>query len=179
MATLRRGLVRLAVSPRDTRTRAIHTSVAVLLCAGLVAGCSSEPGAEVTAATSSAPSVSRTAVKLPPLPEDATTKPAPAAPKTTPAGTKSPDGPCGTVTAASGLTLLVELGEGATDCTEAERIVADFHAKIAGQQSADSRRPVAASVDGWDCVSGPPSSQGGTSCTKGSQNVLAGVVAEE
>lgn len=172
MATLRRGLVRLEEP---------HTCVAVLLCAGLVAGCSSEPGSQVTAATSSAPTTSQTAVKLPPLPEDATatTKPAPAVSTTTPAETRSPGGACGTVTAASGLTLLVELGEGATDCTEAERIVADFHAKIAGQQSADSRRPVAASVDGWDCVSGPPSSQGGTSCTKGSQNVLAGVVAEE
>lgn len=61
----------------------------------------------------------------------------------------------------------------------AERVIAAFHAEIAGQQPAGSRHPVKATVDGWKCVSGPPSSQGGTSCSKGDTDVLAAVITDE
>lgn len=88
-------------------------------------------------------------------------------------------GRCGTVTAASGLTLRVLLGTGVTDCALGERVVAAFHAEIAGKQPAGSTRPAAAEVDGWHCVSGPPASGGGTDCESDGRNVQAAVEARE
>lgn len=68
---------------------------------------------------------------------------------------------------------------GDAGCELAERVVAAFHAEIEGKQPAGSRHPVKATVDGWACVSGPPSSQGGTSCSKGDTDVLAAVITDE
>ncbi|WAL63375.1 hypothetical protein ORV05_20380 [Amycolatopsis cynarae] len=92
----------------------------------------------------------------------------------------SADGSCGSVTAASGLTLSV-LDSTATGigCPQAHQLVAKFQAGIAGQQPAGSGRPVSATVDGWLCVSGPPSSQGGTTCSLDDKTVYARVVAAE
>ncbi|TVT42296.1 hypothetical protein FNH05_22610 [Amycolatopsis rhizosphaerae] len=90
------------------------------------------------------------------------------------------DGSCGSVTAASGLTLSVLDGTAAgIGCAQAHQLVAKFQAGIAGQQPAGSGRPVSATVDGWLCVSGPPSSQGGTTCSLDDKTVYARVVAAE
>jgi hypothetical protein len=64
-------------------------------------------------------------------------------------------------------------------CPEAERVVTEFHQKIAGRQARDSQQPVGDTVDGWACVSGPPAAQGGTTCSKGGQDILAAVVPAE
>ncbi|OZM72521.1 hypothetical protein CFN78_15630 [Amycolatopsis antarctica] len=84
------------------------------------------------------------------------------------------------MTAASGLTLQVLGGDtGSAPCEEATRVVRQFHERIAGRQAAGSDEPATGSVEGWDCVSGPPSAQGGTSCGKGTLTVLAAVVPAE
>lgn len=80
---------------------------------------------------------------------------------------------CGAVTAASGARLQVILGDGVTDCPMAMRLVRAFHRKI--DQPSGSRHPAKATVYGWECVSGPPSSQGGTTCSLGARTVLAAV----
>lgn len=98
-------------------------------------------------------------------------QPPPAAPPSTP-------GTCGTVTAASGLTLYVYDNK-ALPCADALSLVKKFHAAINGKQAAGSNSPVNATVDGWLCVSGPPAAQGGTTCSKGQQTVLAAVVPAE
>ncbi|MGH3449163.1 MAG: hypothetical protein ACRDQW_00235 [Haloechinothrix sp.] len=121
---------------------------------------------------------------LPPLPDPATprstsrTAPTTTAPTST-APTSASSGTCGTVTAASGMTLRVLLGSGVTDCALAERVVAAFHHAIAGKQPAGSARPAGADVDGWHCVSGPPAAQGGTDCSQNGRNVQAAVVGAE
>ncbi|OLZ51163.1 hypothetical protein BS329_17540 [Amycolatopsis coloradensis] len=80
--------------------------------------------------------------------------------------------------AASGLTLQVLNGPGVS-CADATGIVGSFHKTIAGRQFAGSDEPVSETVDGWLCVSGAPAAQGGTSCSKGGQNVFAAVVPVE
>ena len=60
-----------------------------------------------------------------------------------------------------------------------EKLVGDFHRKIAGRQDAGSNDAVNETVDGWLCTSGPPAAQGGTTCTKGEQTVFAAVVPSE
>lgn len=160
-----------------------NSAASITACALLlIAGCGGQPaGSTAGPADSSTPATtteSRTSAKLPPLPD----QDAPQTKQSRPASTTVravSSRYCGTVRAASGLTLHVKLGEGALACTEAERVVSAFHRAIKGKQPAGSDRPVAATVDGWDCVSGPPSSEGGTSCTKGGRNVLAAVVTEE
>jgi hypothetical protein len=87
-------------------------------------------------------------------------------------------GSCGTVTAASGLTLYVFQSQG-LDCAAATKLVGDFQRKIGGRQGAGSNDAVNDTVDGWLCTSGPPASQGGTTCTKGEQTVFAAVVPSE
>lgn len=93
--------------------------------------------------------------------------------------TETPKG-CGTVAAASGLTLEV-LGaeESGVPCEQARPVVERFHRLIAGKQSANSAEPVSETFDGWLCVSGPPAAQGGTTCGKAEQTVLAAVVPPE
>lgn len=146
----------------------------VLVAASLLAaGCSGSDHPPRAAAPSSVTSAPATTMEkpaeLPPVPEEAE----PAKPRP-----QEPEG-CGTVSAAGGAQLQVILGDGATGCAEAERVVRAFHRKIAGQQPAGSRSPAKATVDGWECVSGPPSSQGGTSCSRGAETVSAAVVTAE
>ncbi|HKN53325.1 MAG TPA: hypothetical protein VJX66_12530, partial [Amycolatopsis sp.] len=89
-------------------------------------------------------------------------------------------GSCGTVTAASGLTLYVFDSQSVgVDCAAATRLVTEFQRKIAGRQGAGSNDAVNDTVEGWLCTSGPPASQGGTTCTKGEQTVFAAVVPSE
>lgn len=155
-------------------------SPAACLLVLVLSGCDGDSApAAVPASSVSVPS-GTTSVRLPPLPdpETASERPAPSTLRTS-TGAPAAGDYCGTVTAASGLTLRVMLGEGALDCTEAKRVVAAFHRAIEGEQSAESDEPVSATVDGWHCVSGPPSAQGGTSCSIGQKNVLGAVVTEE
>jgi hypothetical protein len=107
--------------------------------------------------------------------------PAAPAPATKPAGPPpSVPGSCGTVTAASGLTLYVfDSGSAGVTCVAATKLVGDFHREIAGRQGAGSNDAVNETVDGWLCTSGPPAAQGGTTCTKGEQTVFAAVVPSE
>jgi hypothetical protein len=110
-----------------------------------------------------------------------TAKPSSSAPKK-PAGSTpaKPPGACGTVTAASGLTLNVfDSQAGGVPCAEAMRLVKEFHAKIAGRQGPGSNDAVNDTVEGWLCTSGPPAAQGGTTCGKGEQTVFAAVVPSE
>lgn len=112
---------------------------------------------------------------------------APQTPNSAPPASKPPQQPpqsvagtCGTVTAASGLLLQLLGGEGGgVDCATGRRIVEEFHQKIAGKQPADSNEPVSDSVEGWQCVSGAPTAQGGTACSKEDKSIFAGVVPSE
>ncbi|NKQ52622.1 hypothetical protein HFP15_06980 [Amycolatopsis sp. K13G38] len=63
-------------------------------------------------------------------------------------------------------------------CADAKSLVAKFQQQITGKQPPGSSQPVSASVDGWLCVSGPPSGGGGTSCSRGEQTVFAEAAAE-
>ncbi|MCU1682940.1 MAG: hypothetical protein JWQ81_3679 [Amycolatopsis sp.] len=84
------------------------------------------------------------------------------------------------MTAAGGMTLQVlQSQSGGVACPEAEHVVTLFHRKIAGRQPGDSQEPVSDTVEGWACVSGPPAAQGGTTCSKGDQYILAAVVPSE
>lgn len=174
---------------RGPRRRA--TVFAVLAPLALLAGCSAEDGLSAAPPAPDVPSYTAApdapSRALPPLPGSASAEPAPAdAPQANTAPTQppganadrpAPSGSCGTVTAASGLTLQVLAGDsGGVDCGQATQIVERFHGQIAGKQNADSREPVAEQVADWQCVSGPPSAQGGTTCLKGEANILAAVV---
>lgn len=155
--------------------------LAACLSVGLLAACSGEaPPQTVTPVLSVSTSIptSMSVVPVPiPSPDAPTSSAAPKpAPKPKPA--EPVQGSCGTVTAASGLTLQVLNGAGVA-CADATRIVDAFHKRIAGRQSAGSDEPVSDTVDGWLCVSGAPAAQGGTSCSKGEQNVFAAVVPVE
>ncbi|WP_245573381.1 hypothetical protein [Amycolatopsis benzoatilytica] len=121
----------------------------------------------------------------PPLPQTGDSSAPPSTPAAAPKPSKQPPaappgtpGTCGTVTAASGLTLYV-YDPKAIPCPAAMTLVKKFHAAINGKQPAGSNSPVNATVDGWLCVSGPPAAQGGTTCSKGEQTVLAAVVPAE
>ncbi|MFJ8913716.1 hypothetical protein [Amycolatopsis sp. NPDC102389] len=118
-------------------------------------------------------------MSVPPIPSQTAPSPSAApAPAPEPKPAEPVQGSCGTVTAASGLTLQVLNGPGVS-CADATGIVGSFHKRIAGRQSAGSDEPVSETVDGWLCVSGAPAAQGGTSCSKGEQNVFAAVVPVE
>lgn len=115
-------------------------------------------------------------------PAPATTTTAATPPKTTATTPRTTEpalaeGTCGTVTAASGLTLQV-LDSPGMRCADAKQLVSRFQAELAGKQIAGSSQPASATVDGWLCVSGPPSSQGGTSCSLDDKTVFASVAAE-
>lgn len=147
-----------------------------LACAlALLTACSPPAAPAAHDAPSAAPVTSERPGKLPPLPgadDPATTSSAAPAEE---GSTRS----CGTVTAASGARLQVIPGAGVTGCPEAERVVRAFHRAIAGRQPSGSRKPAAAQVHGWDCVSGPPSSQGGTICSRGGATISAAIVTNE
>ncbi|MBB4683365.1 hypothetical protein [Amycolatopsis jiangsuensis] len=148
--------------------------------------CSGDPAPPTAApralsATTAAPSPSTHAP--PPLPATAEPTPKPTGkPTTTPGTAKASAAPapgtCGTVTAASGLTLYVYDPE-TVPCGQALTLVKDFHEAITGRQGSGSNEAVDATVDGWRCTSGPPSAQGGTTCDKGAQTVFAAVVPAE
>ncbi|WP_460429119.1 hypothetical protein [Amycolatopsis oliviviridis] len=155
---------------------------AVCAFAGTLAACSGEdppPPVTSTSVLTPAPPSATTSASLPPIPSQTAPNPSTApkpAPKPKPA--EPVQGSCGTLTAASGLTLQVINGPGVS-CADATGIVGAFHQRIAGRQSAGSDEPVSETVDGWLCVSGAPAAQGGTSCSKGEQNVFAAVVPVE
>lgn len=135
----------------------------------LLAGCSpSAPTAGDTPATSGSPTAA-TSRPLPPVPGDADE----------PTPTKSSRSGCHTVTSAAGLPLAVAIGHTTIPCAQATDVVAAFHAQITGRQPPGSDRPAGAEVDGWHCVSGPPSAQGGTTCDRGSDEIMAAVVDRE
>ncbi|WP_370949264.1 hypothetical protein AB5J62_17405 [Amycolatopsis sp. cg5] len=159
-----------------THGRAVLACLAV---AALAVGCAADP-APAPPPPPSPPPVSSSASSppsLPPIPVEtgaSTAKP----PKTT---APPADGTCGTVAAASGLTLQVLGGQsgGGVDCATGKKIVEQFQRKIAGKQPVESNEPVSDTVDGWLCVSGPPAAQGGTTCSKDNATVLAAVVPTE
>ncbi|WP_236793164.1 hypothetical protein [Amycolatopsis sp. GM8] len=148
----------------------------------LAAGCAGTDDPVVqagtpAATTPSAPGVS-SAPSLPPsAPGVPATTSGPAGTSATSADAAPAQGGCGTVTAASGLTLQVLESPG-VPCADAKQLVTKFQAQLAGKQPAGSSQPASATVDGWLCVSGPPASQGGTSCSLQDKTVFAGVAAE-
>lgn len=153
------------------------------LALSALAACSGDPAAQAPPAppSSTAPASATTPTGTPPPPPTpGGSEPAPA-PVTKPSGPPpSVPGSCGTVTAASGLTLYVfDSGSTGVSCVSATKLVGDFHRKIAGRQGAGSNDAVNETVDGWLCTSGPPAAQGGTTCTKGEQTVFAAVVPSE
>ncbi|AIJ23088.1 hypothetical protein [Amycolatopsis methanolica] len=142
----------------------------LLLSAGVLAGCSATPGVapQTTALQTTAPQTSAPA---------STAAPAPSTSATT---TEARAYGCGTVPAASGLTLQVmETTTSTLSCGQATDLVTRFQRAIAGRQPAGSGRPVSETVDGWLCVSGPPASQGGTTCSRGDDTVFARVTEAE
>ncbi|MFJ7214070.1 hypothetical protein [Amycolatopsis sp. NPDC098790] len=166
--------------PHPTTTRTWRPLLAACLAVPALAACSGEPAAQAPA-SSAPPSTSAAAgsstTAPPPPPADGSTP----APATKPSSAPPPvPGSCGTVTAASGLTLYVfDSGSAGVTCVAATKLVGDFHRKIAGRQGAGSNDAVNETVDGWLCTSGPPAAQGGTTCTKGEQTVFAAVVPSE
>ncbi|MET8998327.1 hypothetical protein [Amycolatopsis sp. Hca4] len=166
--------------PHPTTTR---TWLAACLALPVLTACSGDPAAQAPPApppATTAPSVTTSAATPPPPPGGTGSESAPA-PATRPSGPPpSVPGSCGTVTAASGLTLYVfDSGSAGVSCVAATKLVGDFHRKIAGRQGAGSNDAVNETVDGWLCTSGPPAAQGGTTCTKGEQTVFAAVVPSE
>jgi hypothetical protein len=166
--------------PHPTTTR---TWLVACLALPVLAACSGDPAAQAPPAPPSStapPSVPTSAGTPPPPPSPGGSESAPA-PVTKPSGPPpSVPGSCGTVTAASGLTLYVfDSGSAGVSCVAATKLVGDFHRKIAGRQGAGSNDAVNETVDGWLCTSGPPAAQGGTTCTKGEQTVFAAVVPSE
>ncbi|MFB9688032.1 hypothetical protein [Amycolatopsis plumensis] len=166
--------------PHPTTTRTWLVACLALLA---LAGCSGDPAAPAPPAPPSASSAPPATTTAPPSPSPAP----PAGSGSAPAPASKPSGPppsvpgsCGTVTAASGLTLYVfDSGSAGVSCAAATKLVGDFHHRIAGRQGAGSNDAVNETVDGWLCTSGPPAAQGGTTCTKGEQTVFAAVVPSE
>jgi len=153
--------------------------VAVLACA---AGCAdaqtaAAPSSSAPPPSSAVPSPSSSAPPPPSTSAPATTRtttPPPTSSEAVPTG-----GDCGTVPAASGLTLRVlDSSAMGIPCADATNLVAKFQRQITGKQPPGSAEPVNATVDGWLCVSGAPAAQGGTSCSRGEQTVFAEVAAE-
>ncbi|WP_410673641.1 hypothetical protein [Amycolatopsis sp. cmx-4-68] len=168
--------------PHPTTTRTWRPLFAACVAIVALAGCSGDPATQPPPAppSSTAPAATTTSPGAPPPPPPADGSSAPA-PVSKPAGAPpSVPGSCGTVTAASGLTLYVfDSGSAGVSCVAATKLVGDFHRKIAGRQGAGSNDAVNETVDGWLCTSGPPAAQGGTTCTKGEQTVFAAVVPSE
>jgi hypothetical protein len=172
----------LRTSDLAGRWRPLLAATFATLALSLAGACSTTapPAAEPLPAS---PTAGTPAASAPPPPPSAD----PQAPNTVPTAAKPPRQPppsvagtCGTVTAASGLTLQLLGGEGGgVDCATGRRIVEEFHQKLAGRQPADSNEPISDSVEGWQCTSGPPTAQGGTSCGKEDKSIFAGVVPSE
>jgi hypothetical protein len=157
--------------------------LAACLAVPALAACAGDPAAQAPPAppSSTAPTAATTPTGTPPPPPATTDGSAAPAPATKPSGAPpSVPGSCGTVTAASGLTLYVfDSGSAGVSCVAATKLVGDFHRTIAGRQGTGSNDAVNETVDGWLCTSGPPAAQGGTTCTKGEQTVFAAVVPSE
>ncbi|QWF85530.1 hypothetical protein [Amycolatopsis sp. CA-230715] len=156
---------------------------AVTLSVVALSACGTDSGAPAPSPVLSAESVQPSTSSAPPSSPPSSAKPtvptsAAQPPKTSDA--IPAEGACGTVTAASGLTLQVlDSHTSGVACPDAKRVVEEFHKKIAGKQAGGSNEPVSDTVDGWLCVSGPPAAQGGTTCTKQEQTVLARVLPVE
>ncbi|SFW81654.1 hypothetical protein [Amycolatopsis australiensis] len=170
--------------PHPTTTRTWRPLLAACLAVPALAACAADPATPAPPPPSSAPAPAGTsapASTTAPPPPPATGSPSAPAPAPKPSGAPpSVPGSCGTVTAASGLTLYVfDSGSAGVTCAAATKLVGDFHRKIAGRQGAGSNDAVNETVDGWLCTSGPPAAQGGTTCTKGEQTVFAAVVPSE
>lgn len=171
--------------PHPATTRTWRPLLAACLTVPALAACAGDPAAPAPPpppATTAAPASTTTAPPGTSPPPSATTGGSAApAPATKPAGAPpTVPGSCGTVTAASGLTLYVfDSGSAGVSCATATKLVGDFHRKIAGRQGAGSNDAVNETVDGWLCTSGPPAAQGGTTCSKGEQTVFAAVVPSE
>ncbi|MFD9893301.1 hypothetical protein ACFWY9_28475 [Amycolatopsis sp. NPDC059027] len=173
--------------PHPTSPRAWRTLLAACLAVPALAACSGDPAPPPAPSAPSAPPSAPTSASThapPPLPDTGTTAPPP--PPAAKPGTATPAaapaaGSCGTVTAASGLTLDVvdSTGTSGIPCAEATKLVTEFHRKIVGRQGSGSNDAVNDTVDGWLCVSGAPAAQGGTTCSKGEQTVFASVVPSE
>lgn len=168
-------MVRRSTRATSTALTALSSVTALIL----LSGCEEAKSAAISPAS---PSSSGAAASSPP---NSSTSSSPASSVAKPAPpTERADVPvassCGTVTAASGLTLQV-IGNQASgiDCTEAKRIISDFHQSINGRQSADSTEATSSTVDGWLCVSGAPSAQGGTTCSAKDKMIFAAVVPVE
>ncbi|WIV54770.1 hypothetical protein [Amycolatopsis nalaikhensis] len=164
--------------PHPTTTR---KWLAACLAVPALAACSGAPAAPAPPSpppATSSPVPTTTGTPPPPPATGGSSTPAPVS---KPSGAPpSVPGSCGTVTAASGLTLYVfDSGSAGVSCAAATKLVGDFHRKIAGRQGAGSNDAVNETVDGWLCTSGPPAAQGGTTCTKGEQTVFAAVVPSE
>ncbi|WP_326949774.1 hypothetical protein OG439_13935 [Amycolatopsis sp. NBC_01307] len=168
--------------PHPTTTRMWRPLLAACLAVPALAACSGDPAPAAApppqASTSAAPASTTAGTPPPPPATSGSSAPGPASkpaavPPTVP-------GACGTITAASGLTLYVfDSGSSGVSCVAATQLVTDFHRKIAGRQGAGSNDAVNETVNGWLCTSGPPAAQGGTTCTKGEQTVFAAVVPSE
>lgn len=155
----------------------------VVACLALpaLAGCSGGDAAQppsVSASPSAPASTSPVSTTAPPPVPGSSTPPSTSKPLGPPPS--SVPGACGTVKAASGLTLYVfDSSSAGVDCAAATKLVTNFQQKIAGRQDAASNEAVNETVDGWLCTSGPPAAQGGTTCSKGEQTVFAAVVPSE
>jgi hypothetical protein len=168
--------------PHPTTTRTWRPLLAACLAVPALAACSGDPAPPAAAPPSASPAPPPTSPATATTPPPAATGGSPApAPASKPSGPPpSVPGACGTVTAASGLTLYVfDSGAAGVSCAAATQLVTAFHRKIAGRQGAGSNDAVNETVDGWLCASGPPAAQGGTTCTKGEQTVFAAVVPSE
>jgi hypothetical protein len=170
--------------PHPATTRTWRPLLAACLAVPALAACAGDPAAQAPppppSSAAPAPTTATPSGTTPP-PSAATGGSSAPAPVTKPSGAPpTVPGSCGTVTAASGLTLYVfDSGSAGVTCATATKLVGDFHRKIAGRQGTGSNDAVNETVDGWLCTSGPPAAQGGTTCTKGEQTVFAAVVPSE
>ncbi|MFD2416963.1 hypothetical protein [Amycolatopsis pigmentata] len=102
------------------------------------------------------------------LPPGTTEPPSPA--------TTDPSSSCGTLRAASGLTLRVEGLPGDPDgCADARRLVDELQKRLAAIGAGGHDGQVAVAVQDWLCVSRPDSA-GGATCSRHDETVSAEVV---
>lgn len=84
---------------------------------------------------------------------------------------------CGMVTAGSGKAFKVTASEN-VGCAVGKRIVSKFAKQVASKQADQPSKAVKSQVDGFSCVAGPASGQGGTICSKGRDSTVMGAVVE-
>lgn len=84
---------------------------------------------------------------------------------------------CGTVTAGSGKAFKVTASEN-VGCAVGKQVVTKFAKQVASKQADQPDKAVKSQVDGFSCVAGPASGQGGTICSKGRDSTVMGAVVE-